>query len=114
MAITDYQPEKLRKTNPLYRELLEKTKEEAGIVVLPEDLKYAHTMHRQASDSDWVDVYFEVEKWEGEPHNAEPEKSEAFAWLDMNNLPDNIVPPFRAALEAIERGETYSEYGWDQ
>ena len=90
-------------------------KEEAGIVIDVSDLIYTHTMHRHSSNEmDWVDVYFEATKWEGEPHNAEPEKAEEFAWLDMNNLPDNVVPPFQAALEAIQRGEKYSEYGWDQ
>ena len=86
--------------------------EEAGVIIDPQDLTYAHTMHRHADDIDWVDVYFEAAKWEGEPHNAEPEKAEEFAWLDMNNLPENVVPPFRAALEAIARGEQYSEYNW--
>lgn len=91
-------------------------KEEAGVDILLEDLRYAHMAHRHSDDGElfmeWVDVYFEVEKWSGEPHNAEPEKSEGLEWLDINNLPKNVVPPQRAALEHIAKGDFYSEYGW--
>lgn len=91
-------------------------KEEAGVTILPADVHMCHLVHRRSKTGDdfmdWVDVYFEVGKWRGEPHNAEPEKSEELAWLDLDNLPDNVVPPQRAALEAIARGEPYSEHGW--
>ncbi len=94
---------------------IREAKEEAGITIDPKDLVYAHTMHRHSGgDMDWVDIYFEVTKWEGEPMNAEPDKHSELVWLDMKNLPDTIVPPVLAALEAVERGEQYSEYGWDQ
>ena len=73
--------------------------------------------HRHGEDRftkkflDWVDVYFEADRWEGEPHNAEEEKSERLDWLDLDNLPENIVPSQLAALNHIAKGEYYSEYG---
>ncbi len=93
-------------------------KEESGVDIKLENLKPLHVVHRHGSDSegkfiDWVDVYFEAEKWEGEPHNAEEEKSERLDWIDLGDLPENIVPPQRAALEEIEKGNMYSEYGWE-
>jgi hypothetical protein len=57
-------------------------------------------------------VYFIAETWKGEPYNAEPEKSVRLDWLDVNNLPDNIVPPQRFCLDKIAKGEMYSEHGW--
>ncbi|NBU34230.1 NUDIX domain-containing protein [bacterium] len=91
-------------------------KEEAGVDIQVEDLSFAHIGHRHSNDGktfmEWVDVYFEVKKWDGEPHNAEPEKSERLDWLDLHNLPDNIVPSQREALKHITKGVTYSEYGW--
>ncbi len=94
-------------TNAAIRELAE----EAGVVVRPENMRYVHTMHRYA-EPNWVDVFFEASTWEGEPYNAEPHMHKALEWLDMDNLPDNVIPAFKAALEAISRGELYSEYGW--
>lgn len=92
------------------------TEEEAGIVVKPEHLKLVHTAHRHGEDEnvfmDWVDLYFEAESWEGEPHNAEPEKSEELQWINFDELPENIVPPQRAALIALSKGQNYSEFGW--
>lgn len=92
-------------------------KEEAGVDILPTDLRFAHVAHRHSDDGEelfmeWVDIYFEVEKWSGEPHNAEPEKSDGLEWLDLSSLPENIVPSQRAALQHIANGVTYSEFGW--
>jgi len=98
---------------------IREAKEEAGVDIKNEDLKFVHMVHRHGEDKssqkfmDWVDVYFEAEKWSGEPHNAEPEKSERLDWLDLDNLPENIVPPQRDALLRIANGERYSEYGWE-
>ncbi len=92
---------------------LREAEEEAGVHIHPQNLRYVHTVHRHSEDSDWVDVYFETSIWEGEPHNAEPDKSEELAWIDLNNLPENVVPPVKDALKHIANGVFYSEYGWD-
>ncbi len=90
--------------------------EEAGVTINVEDLRFVHLAHRRGSENgkfiDWVDVYFEAEKWQGEPYNAEEDKAERLDWLDINNLPENIVPPQLDALKHIANGELYSEYGW--
>ena len=94
--------------------------EEAGVNVNLDKMHFVHLAHRHDIDrhngnfTDWVDVYFEAEEWEGEPYNAEEEKSERLDWISLSNLPENIVPPQRAALEEIAKGNYYSEYGWDQ
>lgn len=102
---------------PFTQGAIREAKEESGVDISPEDLRVVHTVHRHASYDgkfmDWVDVYFEADNWDGEPYNAEPEKSSRLDWLDINNLPENIVPPQLSALEAIARGESYSEHGWD-
>ena len=87
-------------------------KEEAGVDVALEDLRHLHTCHRHSDDTDWVDIYFEADKWQGQPYNAEEHKSERLEWLDLNNLPENVVPSQRHALEQIAKGIVYSEFGW--
>lgn len=90
--------------------------EEGGVIVRPEDMKHVLTMSRYEADSgqDWVDIFFEVSKWEGEIHNAEPDAHAELTFFALDGLPDNVVPSVRFALEAIEAGKTYVEYGWDQ
>lgn len=85
--------------------------EEVGVEIDSQDLKFTHVMHRH-DESDWVDVYFEVKKWEGEPYNAEPHVHSKIEWLDINKLPDNVILPVKIALEAIKKNEVYSEFNW--
>ena len=92
---------------------IREAKEEAGVDVAPEDLKFVHVMHR-TEDRDWVDVFFEATKWAGEPHNAEPHKSSELTWLDPNNLPENIVPSVRMAIQEIGKGVHYSTFGFTE
>ncbi len=101
---------------PYVQAAIREAKEEAGVDIRTEDLKFVHTVHRHGEEGDefmdWVDLYFEASKWTGEPHNAENEKSERLDWIDVNNLPENIVPPQLDALKQIASGVFYSEYGW--
>lgn len=88
--------------------------EEAGVVVQEKDLKFVHVSHRKSDDDTlaWIDLIYEAVKWSGEPKNAEPDKHGELAWLDPKNLPKNMVPNIRMCIEAIEKGEVYSEFGW--
>ena len=97
---------------------MREAKEEAGVDIKKTDLKFLHMVHRHGEDRftkkfmDWVDVYFEADQWNGEPYNAEEHKSERLDWIDLDDLPENIVPPQLEALINISKGEFYSEYGW--
>ena len=90
-------------------------KEEVAVDIKPEDLELVLTMHRQNKGNhapEWLDLIFEARSWEGELTNAEPDLHGELAWLDPNNLPENMVPPVQAAIEAIIQGKNYAEYGW--
>jgi 8-oxo-dGTP diphosphatase len=89
--------------------------EEAGVKIVLSGLRLVHVMHR-LGDSDpkeWLDSYFEADNYEGEPHNAEPHIHSELAWFYPDNSPDNIMPCVKFAIEQIESGKIYSEYGWD-
>lgn len=91
-------------------------KEEAGVDIEQKDISFVHAVHRHNEDDntfmDWVDVYFEAKTWQGEPHNAEIQKSERLEWLDITSLPDNVVPHQKDALLYIAKNISYSEFGW--
>lgn len=102
---------KIEKNESFSAGAIRESLEEIGIRVTPQNLKFVHAMHRMEG-SDWVDVYFEVLSYEGEAHNAEPHMHGELAWLDPADLPENVVPSVRLALEHIGTGKVYSEYGW--
>ncbi len=91
---------------------IREAREEIGVKVMQNDLRHVLSVHRH-DEIDWVDMYFEAFRWEGEPVNAEPDMHSELAWLDPDNLPDNIIPSVRQALEEIGAGKVYSEYGWE-
>ncbi|OGZ84413.1 MAG: hypothetical protein A2599_00910 [Candidatus Staskawiczbacteria bacterium RIFOXYD1_FULL_39_28] len=96
---------------------IREAKEEIGVDLKPEDLKFAHLMHR-LSDPEWkdlkyrIDVFFITEKWEGVPRIMEPDKADDLSWFDLNNLPENIIPYVRLAVDSIRNKTFYSEHGW--
>ena len=91
---------------------IREAKEEAGVTVTAEQLRHVLTSHRLEGAS-WVDVVFEATEWSGEVVNAEPDVHSEIAWLDLENLPQNIPPSLRFMLDQIHAGNTYCEYGWD-
>lgn len=90
-------------------------KEEAGVLIREEDLKFVHASHRFAVDDTlaWIDLVFEASKWEGEPWNAEPKKHSGLAWLNADKLPDNVVPAISALINQVNQGNMYSEFYWE-
>ncbi len=85
--------------------------EEAGVKVKEKDLQMVHVMHRADSD-ERIDFFFLTTKWEGEPHLAEPDKSDQVLWVLPQNLPENTVSYIRYFFEEFSAGNKYSEFGW--
>lgn len=89
--------------------------EEAGITTNTNLLKHVHTAHRyQSAENIRIDVYFETTQWQGDLVNKEPHKHAEIAWLDLNNLPENVQDFTAQAVQEILKGNSYSEYGWHQ
>lgn len=101
---------KIEKGEPALLAAIREAKEEIGVEIKPENLRHVLTGDRH-DDIDWIDIWFEADQWEGEPHNAEPHMHSELAWLDPNDLPENVIPSVRFYLEQIQKGETFAEYG---
>jgi ADP-ribose pyrophosphatase YjhB (NUDIX family) len=83
-------------------------KEEAGVIVRPEDLEMVHVMHRREGD-ERIDFFFLVKNWEGEPRLTEPDKSDEVLWAFPQQLPENTVDYLRYFFEQWAIGLIYSE-----
>jgi 8-oxo-dGTP diphosphatase len=85
--------------------------EEIGITVKPEDLVFAHLMHRH-EETNWIDIFFELRSYEGDAVNAEPDKHSELAWFDLQMLPEKVLEYIKIAVGHIENGVQFSEYKW--
>lgn len=85
--------------------------EEAGIKVSPEDLEVVHTMHKKLPDREYFDIYLRAIKWSGKIVNKEPDKCDELGWYEIDNLPENMIPEVKLALENIKKNVHYGEFG---
>jgi 8-oxo-dGTP pyrophosphatase MutT (NUDIX family) len=85
--------------------------EEIGVQIEAKDTVFSSVMHRIEGD-ERIDFFVNVRKWLGEPFNAEPEKCDDLRWVDINQLPANIVPYVRQALQNHLSGLHFDEYGF--
>ena len=89
------------------------TLEETSLKIRPEDLVYKCTVHRTSVNDTRIDVWFEALAWTGEPKNTEPERHSEVLWLDLNNLPDNVIDYMSFGIDNIAEDISYGEFGWN-
>lgn len=85
-------------------------KEEIGIHV--EGLALVHVVDRQNAETEFYVFVFKPRMWSGGPINCEPNKCDDIGWFNVSNLPENILPAHRQAIELNQKGIAYSEHGW--
>lgn len=94
------------------RAMVREAKEEADISIKPEDLEVVHVIHRKCSDEERIDFFIRPKCWVGEPKIMESHKCDDLTWFEFDNLPDNIIPYVKQAIECVGNKILYSEYGW--
>lgn len=87
--------------------------EEVGIKLESENMTFSTVMHRMEGDieDERVDFFIHVHGWQGEPFNAEPDKCDDLCWVEINQLPVNMVPYVRRALENHLAEIPFDEFG---
>ncbi len=85
--------------------------EEVGVKLKAENIIYSSVMHR-LNDEERVDFFVNVQKWDGEPINAEPDKCDDLLWTDVDALPPNTIPYIKQALHNHRNGIKFDEFGW--
>lgn len=92
--------------------IIREAREEAGIVMRPEDLKVVHVTHRLTPQREYFDVYLRAEKWTGDIAIMEPNKCDELKWFAVDEFPENMAPEVKFALESIKQNIYYGEFGW--
>lgn len=91
--------------------MVREAKEEAGIDILLTDLEVVHVVHR-CTPNERIDLFLQAKKWTGEPTIREPNRADDLNWFELDNLPTNIIPYVKKAINCILKREIYSEFGW--
>jgi 8-oxo-dGTP diphosphatase len=93
--------------------LIREAREEIGICVEPEDVKFVQLMHNSYGIGRFA-VFFEVKDWQGEVVNREPDKCDDLRWFPLADLPGTMVPYIRHAIDLYASGKEagLTLYGW--
>ena len=81
--------------------------EELLVTVDPADCRLALTGHsapETPGDDAYVDLFFTVEGWSGEPVIGEPDKAAELVWAPAHQLPSDVIPYVAEAITSITSG----------
>jgi 8-oxo-dGTP diphosphatase len=85
--------------------------EETGMRIAADDIVFSSVVHRKDGD-ERVDFFVHVRHWQGEPANTEPDKCDELRWVHLNEMPDNVIPYVRKAIQNHRDGIKFVEFGW--
>jgi 8-oxo-dGTP diphosphatase len=85
--------------------------EETGLRIEADDIAFSSVVHRKDGD-ERVDFFVHVRHWQGEPVNTEPDKCDELRWMNVNKLPDNVIPYVKKAIQNHLTGIPFNEFGW--
>ena len=91
----------------LLQAMVREAKEELLIDIREENLKIVHILHHYNGDR--INFILTTDKYEGIPAIGENDKCEKIEWFDINNLPANMIPKIKRAIEEIRSGTFYSK-----
>ncbi|MFD0590529.1 NUDIX domain-containing protein [Paenibacillus sp. GCM10027627] len=86
--------------------------EEAGVDISPDDLEIVGVIHRKNKESEWIDFHLLVHAWSGELVNKEPHKCEQLEWFPLDELPDNVIPYIKTAVQHNHQSMWFESIGW--
>ena len=84
------------------------TEEEIGIKV--DDLEFVTVIYNTLGNwGYYVDFFFITDKYQGVIKNLEQDKCDDLSWFPLNELPKNIVPEVKMAIENYSKKTYYSK-----
>ena len=95
--------------------LLREVREEVGVEAAPQDCRLVLVVHsapEHAADREYLNLFFAVDHWTGQPTIGEPDKCSELLWAQESALPDDVVDFIREGLAAVARGEGFLARGW--
>lgn len=93
--------------------IIREIEEELGVHVEASDITFACVAARHVVPSEYVAYEFVVRDKQYPFMNAEPEKCSELVWVDIDNLPEDVIDHFRQIIEqGVVVGRPYLEVGY--
>jgi 8-oxo-dGTP pyrophosphatase MutT (NUDIX family) len=83
--------------------------EETGVQIKAGDIVFSSIMHR-IEEEERVDFFVHVHGWQGEPRNTEPDKCDELRWVNLDDLPNNLIPYVKKAIQNHRDGVKFDEF----
>lgn len=84
--------------------------EELGVHVEANDLRHVVTVHQrdQGASQSRLQLFFSCSRWKGTPRITEPHLCDEIGWFLPENLPPNLVPYTRIAIESMAGQQSFA------
>jgi 8-oxo-dGTP diphosphatase len=93
--------------------MIREAREEIGIKIQETNLSVVQVMHRLSSDERF-DFFLHADQWEGIISNMEPDKCDHLAWFPIHQLPENLIPYVRKAIQNFQLGIWFDSFGFPE
>ena len=92
-----------------YEAAIRESKEELNIEISREDIIDTFVVSRKNKNlSPYYDIYFEIEKYQGELTINEPDKCSKLIWCNINDLPEDMLEFEKVAIDNNSKGIKFS------
>ncbi len=103
---------KVEKGETARQAIRREVQEETGLDIPEENFELVHTFHRKGTEGPLVAMCFKADITDMNPINKEPDKHDDIRFFPVSNLPTNIIPAHKQAIECVLQHIPYSEHGW--
>ncbi|WP_420036122.1 NUDIX domain-containing protein [Streptomyces sp. cg28] len=99
---------------PLDHAARREAQEEAGVIVSADQQEFCGLIHHHdpARGRDRVTAVFVAQTWQGEPHNAEPDKHEGLFWVQMERPSPDCHPYTTTIFHMLTHGPSFRATNW--
>jgi ADP-ribose pyrophosphatase YjhB (NUDIX family) len=96
--------------------VVREAREELGVEVNSQDLRHVVTVHQRDAGASHsrLQLFFSCTRWSGTPRVTEPHLCDEIGWFSPVDLPPNLVPYTRLAIEAMARRQSFAVSFEDQ
>jgi len=93
--------------------MVREIEEELGVIVKPEDLEFSCVAARNTPAGETVAFEFVIRDKDYEFINAEPDKCSGLEWVELSNLPEDVIEQFEYVINKGVIGQNrYLEIGY--
>ena len=98
----------------VYDAAIREAREELSITITKQDIIDSFVVNRRnKSLAPYFDVYFEISSYKGQIKINEPEKCSELKWIDINNLPNDMIDFEIDAIRNRQRNIMFSTFDAD-